>query len=173
MIRGIDYATSYLRHARIAAFGLLLVVGLLVGARPAQAAHVFVYRWVDPENQQVHYSDNIPADTRYEMVAVEHPPPRDPEAERHLEALDAEATRWASVQLRQLQAQQQDAADAAARGLDCARARSWLERLNLRPGPRLRLMQSDGTAHRMTEGERQDRIAEVEQSIGTLCEATP
>lgn len=171
-VRG-GYATGYLRHARVAELGVLLGIGIFVGALSAQAAHVFVYRWVDPENQQVHYSDNIPPDTGYEMVAVENPPPRDPDAERRLETIDAETNRWASAQIRELRLQEQDAADAAARGLDCARARSWLEKLNLRPGPRLRLMESDGTARRMTEDERQDRIADVEQSISTLCEGTP
>ena len=144
-------------RARAARFGLLLGMCVFVGLPRAQAAPPVVYRWVDPVDRQVHYSDSKPQDAAYEVVPVDRSPPRDPEAERRLEAIDIEAKRWASVQMRELEIQQREEADAAARALDCARASSQLGNLSMRPGPRLRLIESDGTARRMTEEERQDR----------------
>lgn len=67
---------------------------------------------------------------------------------------------------------EQDAADAAARGLVCARKElarktEFASRTPATaPGVRRHRAQD-------AEDERQDRIADVEQSIDTLCEATP
>ncbi len=165
--------TSNARNTRTASIGLLLAAVMCAWVLAARAAQVVVYRWVDPESHQVHYSDTIPRATGYETVAIEDAPLRDAEAERRLAALQAETTRWASSQLRESRIQQQEEADSATRVLDCAKARSSLERLNLRPGRRLRLVESDGTARRMTEAERQERLADSEQSVSVLCEGSP
>ena len=164
------YATTWLRRARVRQFGLLLATSIFIVTSHVHAAPIVVYRWVDPESRQVHYSDTQSQSTAYEVVALAGSPPPDPEAARRLEAIEAATTRWASAQMRELELQQLDEADAATRGLDCERASRQLEKLNMRPGPRLRLVEVDGTARRMTEDERQERMADAEQLISTLCE---
>lgn len=148
---------------------LLLGLSLFVETLAAHAAPIVVYRWVDPENRRVHYSDSKPPNAVYEVVPVAGAPPHDPNAERRLQAIESETTRWALTQMREQELQQRENADAVARKRDCERARSQLENLSLRPGPRLRLVESDGAARRMTEEERQDRIAAGAQRVDTLC----
>ena len=145
------------------------VVAGLLGATSVNAGHVLIYRWVDPADQQVRFSDHAPTNVEAEVVVIQEPPPADPDAIARLQAIDAQADRMAREQHKRLMAAQRDAAQAAARGLDCSRARNWLAELNRRPGPRLRLIEVDGTARRMTEEERQARIADVASQIGDFC----
>lgn len=146
-----------------------IAIALWGAAVSAHAGHVFVYRWTDPTSQQVNFGDQAPPNVDAEMFAIEDPPPADAEAVQRLEELGTQVDQWAKEEHRRLMAQQRQAAAAAARGLDCARAQSWREQLDRRPGPRLKLIEVDGTVRRMTEEERQTRIGEVDVQIADLC----
>ena len=144
-------------------------VCLWIGSALAHAQHVLIFKWVDPDDQQVHYGDRAPDNADYEMVAGEEASPTDAAAERRLKALADEVDQWLAREHERQVADQRTAAELAARELDCVRAKDQLEKLDTRPGNRLRVTEADGTARRMTEDERQAHIADVTRNIESLC----
>ncbi len=68
---------------KIISFTLLLAIPITV-----LAEHLFVYRWLDPVDGDVHYSAAAPATKSFETIAIKHAPPTDHDLQRHLAAVD-------------------------------------------------------------------------------------
>lgn len=145
---------------------VLLVLGSpLIAARAGADG---VYRWVD-EHGQVHYGDHPPAGVQVEVV----PPPLPPRAGetqgqlqdyvRTLEVQEAE-------QAKETEQQRAEQALQAARKADCEASRVRREQLEK---PRQLEYQPDGSARRLTEEERQARIAETDKRITDACASAP
>ncbi|MEQ8913161.1 MAG: DUF4124 domain-containing protein [Pseudomonadales bacterium] len=143
---------------------------LSLAAAYAVAEHVYIYRWVDPVDGDVHYAEHPPAQADYDLVATEGPPPPDAEAERRHRDIEAQAEQGLIEQRRRRAEARRRATDAAVRRNECERLREWLSRLESRPGSRLLVIESENSARRMTESERQERLAETRERIGEVCE---
>ena len=50
--------------------------------------HVYVYRWTDPVDGDVHYAATAPAGEAYDMLAIQHAPPVDTQRQRELQILN-------------------------------------------------------------------------------------
>ena len=138
----------------------------LVLALPFAAGASAIYRWVD-EHGQIHYGDRPPSDAQAD--AIPPPLPAGPGEEvqhlqdyvRTLEVQDAERARHAEEER-----QQQERA--AARTADCEASSARRARLEK---PRQLEYQPDGSARRLSEEERQTRIADTEKRIADVCAA--
>lgn len=127
-----------------------------------------IYRWVD-EQGQVHYGDRPPAGVRAEAV----PPqllPGSGEAQRHLQDYVRTLEVQEAEQAKEAEQQRASQALQAARRADCEASRVRRERLEK---PRQLEFQPDGTARRLTEEERQTRIADTEKRIADVCASKP
>ncbi len=153
---------------------LRLIGGLvLVGANTsAFSEHVYVYRWTDPVDGDVHYAATAPDDVAYDMLAIQHAPPVDKERQRSLQSIDEQVHERIEARKQQRAQQRYDAAAKVARKESCTRLREWLTKLESRPGPKLLLVNADGSARRMTEDERQARLTDARQRIKAECDAT-
>lgn len=143
---------------------------LMLMATTASAEHVYIYRWVDPVDGDVHYAEHPPPHEPYDLVATESPPPPDAEAEQRHQAIEAQAEQGLIEERRRRDQRRQHAAEAAAERGECERLREWQARLESRPGSRLLVIESERAARRMTEGERQERLAETRERIGAVCQ---
>lgn len=155
-------------------WGLRLISWLvLIGASTsAFSEHVFVYRWIDPVDGDVHYAATAPDGAAYDMVAIQRAPPVDTQRQRELQIIDEQVNERIDARKQQRAKQRYDAAARVARQKSCTRLRDWLQKLESRPGPRLLLVDSDGNARRMTEDERQAKLADAQQRIKAECDAT-
>jgi len=149
---------------------MALSVLLLLIAGTASGEHVYIYRWVDPVDGDVHYGERPPAHDAYDLLATESPPPPDTAAEQRRQAIEAQAAQGLIEERRRRAQRRQQAAEAAARRDECERLREWQARLESRPGSRLLVIESENTARRMTESERQQRLAAVRERIVAACE---
>ena len=147
-----------------------LSVLLMLMATTASAEHVYIYRWVDPADGDVHYAERPPPHDAYDLIATEGPPPPDAAAEQRRRAIEAQAEQGLIDERRQRAQRRQQAAEAAARRDECERLREWQAKLESRPGSRLLVIESEDAARRMTEGERQERLAETRERIGAVCQ---
>ena len=135
----------------------------------ASAEHVFVYRWIDPVDGDVHYGSEPPENGVYEMVHTDAAPPPDPVLEERFDEMNTEVDQYLQERKRRHQAKLQQAAEEATKNLDCQRAKDWLAKLESRPGPHILLVSPDGSGRRMTEDERQARMISTKQRINQLC----
>jgi len=135
----------------------------------AVADNVLIYRWLDPVDGDIHYSESAPSDVPYEMVVVEPAPPPDPDMQKRLDEMEKIVDE--GIKSRELRAekQRQKAVEAAKRKLDCARVKDWLAKLESRPGPKLLIMDKTGQARRMTEEVRQQKLTEAKDQATALC----
>lgn len=140
----------------------------LLAALPLAASASVIYRWID-EQGQIHYGDRPPPGV--ETHAIPPPLPAGVGEElrqlqdyvRTLEVQDTERARRAEL----LRQQQQRLLQ---RRSDCEQSTARRARLD---NPRQREYQADGNVRRLTEEERQARIAETEQRIADACSDTP
>lgn len=130
---------------------------------------MFVYRWFDPVDNDVHYSEIAPQNLPYEMIAIANAPPVDLDVQRRLAEMDQHTDERIEARKQRREEVRLAAAAAAARKVDCARVRDWQARLESRPGPKILAIDAEGNARRMTEAERQEKLAAVRQQISTLC----
>ena len=149
----------------------LLAALLVLAGSSAAAGHVYIYRWVDAVDGDVHYAEHPPGQADYDLVAIDSPPPPDAEAIQRLRDIEAQADQGLIEQRRRrAEARRRRATDAALRRNECERLKEWLSRLESRPGSRLLVIESENSARRMTESERQERLAETRERIGEVCE---
>ena len=143
----------------------LLLTLALVSAPLAQAE---VYRWVD-ENGVVHFSQRPPQQGDYQEQKLRVAPPADPEAARARVDKLIERQKNAEAARRQ---HRKEAAEAAKKReiqqQNCNKARQHLDGLLARP--RVLMRNPDGTMTRLTEEERQTRIAETRKRIEEFCQ---
>jgi len=136
------------------------------------AESVFVYRWIDPVNSDVHYSEVAPNNVRYEMISIAIKSPSvDPEAQRRSAEMERYTDQRIETRTRRREAEKLAVAAASARKVDCTHALDWKARLKSRPGPKMLVIDAEGNARRMTEAERQKRLAAVRQQVSLLCTA--
>ena len=147
---------------------------LVVLAVPATslADHVFVYRWSDPLDGDVHYSAMAPEDQPFDIIVIEHAPPADVNLQRRLAEMDEHTDQRIDERKQRREAARLDAALAAARQQDCVRLRDRQVTLESRPGRRFLIVDADGSPRRMTEDERQDKLAAGRQQIAERCADT-
>ena len=147
---------------RILPFLIVLVLALGAEAR--------VYRWVDATGE-VHFGDHPPPVVEAEPVRLPPPPKTDPGAA--MKAIENERRQAVDEYLKKRDeaARKKDAAAAreAKRQANCATARDNLRKLE-GLGNRLVRM-PDGSYVRLTEEERQARMAEARKQIGEFCKA--
>ncbi|MEQ9451633.1 MAG: hypothetical protein RJQ07_08615 [Pseudomonadales bacterium] len=133
------------------------------------ADHVLIFRWVDPVDGDVHYSARAPTAQPYDVVSIEHPQPVDTDVVKRLEAINKQAEQSTAAHKRRREAARIAAAEAATRKQDCAQLRDLQLKLESRPGSRFLVMNSDGTARRMTEAEHQSQLEQARQRIVEAC----
>jgi len=149
-------------------FGIgVFTVVLCILPRMILAENGVIYRWVDPTDKSIHYSQTAPADVTYEKVKVE-PTPAEPDAEKRLQ--DMQKNLDEGIKSRELSAekQKQEAAEAAKRKQECKTMRERLTILETSPGKILHEDKS-GQMQRMTEEERQQNLAKFKKQIEELC----
>ncbi|HEB98054.1 MAG TPA: DUF4124 domain-containing protein [Thiotrichales bacterium] len=144
----------------------LLAAAILVLATTAQAG---IYKWVD-ENGQVHYGERPPPGSDYSSVAPPPPPATDTgtgqeRIEKTREFL--ETSRKAREKAKQ--DAEKARAEAERRRKNCEAARRNLEILTYTTGRR-RIYGPDGTPRKMTEDERELRMARARQQIDKYCD---
>lgn len=121
-----------------------------------------IYRWVDRQGQ-VHFSDHPPDDLPAQAIQPAPPAPTgDDSAQRIKEFVDRSEAEAAAKQAEE-QARRKAEEAAAARQQACEQARRSRARMGDRP--RVLLINPDGSARRLTEEERQARLAELERMI--------
>ena len=143
----------------------LLATAILILATAAQAG---IYKWVD-ENGQVHYGERPPAGAEYRTVAPAPPPASSaPEEKQRLEKTQEflDTSRKAREEAKTKAAAEK--AEAERRKKNCAAARKNLEILTYATG-RKRIPGPDGVARKLTEEERQARMAEARKQIEKYC----
>ena len=146
--------------------GFFTVV-LCLFPRTMLAENGVIYRWVDPADKSIHYSQTAPAGVTYEKVRVESTP-AEPDAEKRLQEMQKNLDE--SIKSRELNAekQKQEAAEAAQRKQECKTMRERLTILETSPGKILHEDKS-GQMQRMTEENRQQNIAKFKKQIEELC----
>ena len=127
-----------------------------------------VYRWVD-EHGQVHFGDHPPAGVQAEIVPPALPPGSG-ETQRQLQDYVRTLEVQEAEQAKEAERQRTKQALQAARKADCEASRVRRERLEK---PRQLEHQPDGSARRLTEEERQARIADTEKRIADACANAP
>ena len=127
-----------------------------------------IYRWVDPVDKSIHYSQTPPADVTYEKVRIGTTAPPVTDAQERLKAMEKTVDEGIKTQELNAQKQKQAAAEAAKRKQDCQQAKDRLSLLETRPG-KLLYKDKSGQMQRMTEERRQQNIAKFQEQIKTLC----
>lgn len=146
---------------------------MLTGASTsAFSEHEFVYRWTGPVDGDVHYAVTAPDDVAYDMHAIRHASPVDTQRQRELQIIDEQVNERTEARKQQRAKRRYDAATRVAREKSCTRLRVWLEKRESRPGPRILLVDDNGNARRMTEDERQAKLADAQQRLEAECDAT-
>jgi len=130
--------------------------------------HGAIYKWQD-EQGITHFSDAPPADGRFEIVPQPRLPPADPEAARRLEELLQSQKQAEEDQQMKKQEKMKAVEQQAALAETCRRAKERLAVLESRPGSRIKITEPDGTQRRLTEEERQTRLAEAQKQIADSC----
>jgi len=148
---------------------LLVSLGLLGSAVAFQAlAGGGIYKWVD-ETGETHYSQTRPSgDYEVEEVRTAPPPANNPEqAKQHLQKQVDEMNKRNKEQG---EAKKEAISEAEYQKIvkeNCTNARNNLGALN--EGGRKRYLTPEGEVVRLTEEERQSRIAEANKQIEEYC----
>ncbi|MDM1707484.1 DUF4124 domain-containing protein [Thiopseudomonas alkaliphila] len=140
-----------------------LIIGLMAPFSPASATDI--YRWVDNAGV-LHYGAQPPANYAAELVvsgSYNTPKAEAPAQQASpIQQVDTE-----QQQLLNQQVKKQVEAEAEKRKKYCATVRQNLAQLE--NNPRLMSQEETGEVRRLTEEERQARIAETRQSISEHC----
>lgn len=135
----------------------------------ALADHEVIYRWLDPADGGTHFSETPPRNGPYDAIAIEHAAPVDLEVQRRLADVRQHTNEQIDARRQLREMARRDAELAAARAVDCSRARDRETQLESLPGRRMLVIDPDGNAQRMTEPERQETLAAVRAQVSTLC----
>lgn len=152
---------------------LILTLFLFLGVAPASAlaGHVYVYRWVDPVDNEIHYSDTAPDSSPSDMVAIDPAPPYDASLHNRLSKMADQAREFVDEQKHERAARRLALALEQARKQSCQQQQQWLAQLESRPGPKLIVVDANGVAQRMTESDRQAKMVQARQQIAQTCQA--
>lgn len=138
----------------------LLLASLLLGCVGTAGAGQ-IYKWVDAQGV-THFTAQPPQDGEARVVpAAKQPPPPSPAATPAAESKQPSQAEIDERVRREVAQKEKERAEY------CGKVRTNLAQL--RNNPRL-LMEVDGKMKRLTEEERQGRIAEAEKVIGESCE---
>ena len=137
----------------------------LVSTRADNPDH---YRWVDPVDKSIHYSQTAPAGIPSETIKVEPPPPTGSDSQKRLEEMQKSVEE--GIKSRELDAEKrkQEAKQAAKRKQECEQLRNRLTTLQNRPG-KILYENKSGQMQRMTEERRQENIAKFKKQIEEVC----
>ncbi len=141
-----------------------LALGLALAA-PLQAAEI--YKWVDEEGV-THYSQQPPPSGDADRVGVDTPP--DEEIAREREEMEETGERLEAQREQRREAEQQaqeNAAERERRQQRCADLRASLQKLT--ENRRLLVPDEEGNVRRLSEEERQQRVAERRRQIDEQC----
>ena len=127
-----------------------------------------LYRWVDPVDQSIHYSQTPPAGVTYENVEVKTAPSTGSDTQQRLQEMQKSVDEGIKSRELSTEKQKQQAAEAAKRKSDCERMRDRLSTLETRPG-KILYEDKSGQMTRMTEEKRQQNIAKFKKQIEELC----
>ncbi|MEF8833432.1 MAG: DUF4124 domain-containing protein [Halofilum sp. (in: g-proteobacteria)] len=142
-----------------------LALGVVLSA-PLSADEI--YKWVDEEGV-THYSQQPPPAGEAARVEVDSPP--DEELERERREMEATGQRLEAEREERREAEQQaqeNATERAQREQRCAELRSSLGKLT--ENRRLLVPDGEGGVRRLSEEERQARVAERRRQIEEQCE---
>lgn len=141
---------------------------LCVFPRTILAGNTKIYRWVDPVDHSVHFSQTPPTDAAYKEVKVTPTPPPDAGVQKHLKEMEKTVDEGIKSQEQTAQKQKQLAEKEAARKQQCKQLKERLNLLETRPG-KLLYKDKSGQMTRMTEERRQKNIASFKQQIEKVC----
>lgn len=132
------------------------------------AENSVIYRWVDPVDKSIHFSQTAPAGIPSETVKVEPPPPTGSDTQKRLQEMQKSVEE--GIKSRELSAekQRQEAEKAAKRKQECQRLKDRLTSLQTRPG-KILYEDKSGQMQRMTEERRQQNIAKFKEQIKSFC----
>lgn len=147
---------------------VIFSVVLCVLPRTIFAGNTKIYRWVDPVDKSVHFSQTPPADTTYKEVKVGPTPPPDAGVQKHLKAMEKSVEEGIQSREQAAQKQKQKEEQAAKRKQQCQQLRKRLNLLETRPG-KLLYKDKSGQMTRMTEERRQKNIASFKKQMEELC----
>lgn len=122
------------------------------------------YRWVDAEGG-VHFGDQPPPGVIAEPVRPPQPPGAG-EEQKALQELSQERSRREALEAEQREKDRQKRLSEENRKAVCSASQARRERLER---PRQLEMLPDGSARRLTEEERQQRIRETDTRIAEAC----
>lgn len=119
---------------------------------------MFVYRWFDPADNDVHYLEIAPQNLPYEMIAIANEPPVDLDVQRRLAEMDQHADERIEARNRRREAARLEQQQLRPRAKWTTRAFPTGEP-DSKIGQALKMLVigAEGTARRMTEAERQDK----------------
>jgi len=141
---------------RVFIVALLLICSAGVSAQQ-------IYRWVD-EKGSVHFGAQPPQGVQAQRISAKAPNPGSvaaPSANKASGVMDAKQ------QEIELQVKNEVAEQEAERKMFCEQTRTNLAQL--RNNPRLSYVDEAGKTHMLTDEERQQRLADAEQSVKDFC----
>lgn len=140
----------------------------MVAVALSAAASGGTYRWVDAQGG-IHFGDQPPAGVAVEPVQPPLPPGAG-EEQKALHELSEQRSRQEAEEAKQQQEIRQQRLQEENRKAVCTASQTRRERLER---PRQLELLPDGSARRLTEEERQERIRETESRIAETCANGP
>jgi len=127
-----------------------------------------IYRWVDPADKSIHYSQTVPAGVTYESVEVKTAPSTGTDTQKRLQEMEKSVDEGVKSREADAEKKKQQAAEAANRKQQCQQLRDRLTMLENSPG-KLLYKDKSGQMTRMTEERRQQNITEFKNQMETVC----
>ncbi len=133
------------------------------------AASAEIYQWTDEQGRK-HFSQTPPpSGQQYSRKELKTTPPSDPAAARaRLDRLLEQRKQLQASKQQQSEEAQRQASEAKQRQRRCASVRKHLQQLELRH--RILLRNTDGSVTRLSEEERQQRIAQARAQLKEFCD---
>lgn len=146
--------------------GLTATCLLLVLSPPA--AYAAMYKWVDADGK-VQYSQTPPPEGQFKELRPGPPPAQPAEAQKELQDLLKKQDEVRTQRDAEKKEKEDKAAEQSRLAVACARAKRELALLENNPGRRIGVTGDDGQMSRMTEQEREVRIAETRKIVSEAC----
>lgn len=145
---------------------IIIATFLLLVVTKGQADDV-IYKWTD-DGDSVHYTQIPPKDREFELIKRTGSPSSDPEeALHHLQEQVAKLEKQRETAGEEDLDKQREILNAKIRKDNCRIARNNLQNLEMAGGRRYMI---DGEVTRLTEEERQKRLAETNEQIAEYCD---
>lgn len=145
----------------------MLAMSLLTLSTPLLAQ---IYKWTDAQNE-VHYSENPPADVNASPVSTHTQPSSSAEQERkRFDKIEAQFSKTKAQELKDKEKAQQDAATAKLKQANCEQARAQLATMQSKA--RLKMTDTKGNTTMLTQEQRDAEIAKTQEIIKQNCGGT-